>query len=213
MPPIPKHTKTSARITRALMKSRSENPLEGLTFEEKAYAALSMMPTWNSTLAYKAMFPSKNLTDDKYKKAAYEKNKKGGIFEYKTALAELMTGLKADQSVFPKKTKRRVAYGDEVDSYAEESDKPHRDLDSIIADSDKYTKEAILLELSQMAKETSDTGEKIKIFNAISALENMKSVASVDEENVVRYFLPLRCKSACSLYAQAVKDGIVDADD
>lgn len=216
MPPISKKPAAIKSAMKRVLKAYDYDPTDKLSLQDKAFAALQLIPTWNATLAYRAIYDPKNEKATDHKKLSYLRNQVDGMYAMKVLMAEIITGLKGDATVFPKKGKPQLdrELNAEADAFAksEEASEKHRDLDSIMADSDKYTKEAILLELSQMAKETSDTGEKIKIFNAISALENMKSVASVDEENIVRYFLPLKC-SMCSLHQQAINDGLIDADD
>lgn len=221
MPPISKKPAAIKSAMKRVLKAYDYDPTDKLSLQEKAFATLQMIPTWNASTAYRVIFDPKGEKLSDVKKLAYLKNSSPGIYEMKLLMAEVITGLKGDAAMFPKKGKPQLdrELNAEADAFVKAEEKAERkrelgsvdDVDSVLS-SGRYDKESLIMELTAMAKASSDTTEKIKILNAIATIDNLKNVASTNSEEIVKYFLPLKCHS-CSLHAQAILDGVIEADE
>lgn len=221
MPPISKKPAAIKSAMKRVLKAYDYDPTDKLSLQDKAFAALQLIPTWNATLAYRAIYDPKNEKATDHKKLSYLRNQVDGMYAMKVLMAEIITGLKGDATVFPKKGKPQLdrELNAEADAFVkseEDAEKKRElgsvdDVDSVIS-SGRYDKESLIMELTAMAKKSADTTEKIKILNAIATIDNLKNVASTNSEEIVKYFLPLKCHS-CSLHAQAILDGVIEADE
>jgi len=75
-------------------------------------------------------------------------------------------------------------------------------------------KDDIRSELNILIDAEKDSTRKAKLLLDLAALDGMKKIdGQEDTDQRVLYYLPIRCVSGCSLYAQAVKDGLINPDD
>jgi len=206
------------KSVKKMMASKNYDPMVDLTLEDKAFAALSLVPTWSAALAYKVIFDQDGSHATDLKRLAYQKNLKTGMSLYKTLIAEMITGLKGDTTLLPKKYTSQVRKEEESALGLEEGQEGenitvHHSIDDIdeMVSSDRYDKDDVRKELIAMHKSAIDSNEKLKILKAITELDNLRKEISTQSEDTVKFFLPLRC-SQCSLHAKAIEDGIIDSD-
>lgn len=205
------------KSVKKMMAAKNYDPMQDLTLEDKAFAALSLVPSWTATLAYKVIFDQNGDHATDLKRLAYQKNLKTGMSLYKTLIAEMITGLKGDSTLLPKKytSQVRKEEGVGVDAEGQEGEvvTVHHTLEDLedMVSSDRFDKDDVRKELITMHKAALDNNEKLKILKALTDLDNMRREVSTQSEETVKYFLPLRCAS-CSLYNKAIEDGIVDPD-
>jgi len=208
------------KSVKKMMASKNYDPMVDLTLEDKAFAALSLVPTWSAALAYKVIFDQDGSHATDLKRLAYQKNLKTGMSLYKTLIAEMITGLKGDSTLLPKKYTSQVRKEEEATSGSGSEDGQEsevitvhhtiEDIDEMVS-SDRYDKDDVRKELIAMHKSAIDSNEKLKILKAITELDNLRKEISTQSEDTVKFFLPLRC-SQCSLHAKAIEDGIIDSD-
>lgn len=69
-------------------------------------------------------------------------------------------------------------------------------------DAENRSKQDIAKELNVLATQTGDPKLKAELLMRLADLEGMKKQETIEEENKIKYYLPLKC-SQCQLYKNA----------
>lgn len=189
----------SVKVQRGVSKAaKTFDPVKNLSLQLRAFAALQLLPSWNGTDAYRAVYNDYESSPEIVKKYAYRENTKEGVKAYKAQIAMQIAGLKGNASIIPSLAPTSGAATTESD------------LDALVSD-ERYDKEALINELSKIARTATDDKIKMQALEKIANIDGMKREQSVGNEEVTKFYLPIKC-FICSLYKDAVERGEIEEE-